>query len=142
MNDRHGNPSDPDEEAERVRKALANVQNWQDKYGGAGFSGGVRMQYQGDGGASRVYGVPIGRPEITEKAVCTTFPPQPQFDQSFPQTASTAAPPWLVGKPDVVRQFAWQRAEHLVIAEKKEILEPRHWSLRWLFNWISTEKTK
>ncbi len=70
MDDRKGNPSDPAEEAERVRKAYQNVQNWQDKYG-AQFSGGVSMQY----GAGKQYNIQIGQSEIAQKIVSRPLPP-------------------------------------------------------------------
>jgi hypothetical protein len=66
MDDRIDNPSDPDEERERIRKALANVENWQQKYGGQ-FFGGVRMQAQGAAGVSRGHGVTIGDPDMAKK---------------------------------------------------------------------------
>ena len=67
---RHGNPSDPAEEAERVRKAHENLTKWQDQYGG--FSGGVSMQM----GSGRKYEVPIGNPEIAQKIVSRPLPPK------------------------------------------------------------------
>jgi len=69
MNDRRGNPSDPDEEAERVRKAYENVENWGKKYG-AEFSGDVSMQM----GSGKKYMVPIGDREIAQKIVSRPLP--------------------------------------------------------------------
>jgi hypothetical protein len=84
MNDRRGNPSDPDEEAERVRKALANVQNWQNKYG-AEFSGGVSMQM----GSGKKYEVPIGDREIAQKVVSRPLP-APDSILALPPAAYSA----------------------------------------------------
>jgi len=83
MNDRHGNPSDPDEEDERVRKALANVQNWLSKYG-AEFSGGVSMQM----GSGKKYVVPIGDREIAQKVVSRPLPEPESVPVLSPATST------------------------------------------------------
>lgn len=114
-----GNPSDPEEEAERVGKALQNLQDWQNKFGG--FSGGVRMP----SGRSKVYEVPIGQPEIASKVMPTTI-------AALPQAASSAVPASMMPSGPVVHfgDAPSQKPERV----------PRHPALRWLFNLISTEK--
>jgi hypothetical protein len=86
MDDRIGNPSDPDEERERIRKALANAENWQQKYGGQ-FSGGVRMQGEGAGGKSRQHDVLVGDPGVAKKIA-----PQAEI-KALPQQVTTVLGP-------------------------------------------------
>jgi hypothetical protein len=109
---------DPQEESERVRKALKNVEDWQRKYiGDAGFSGGVRMTVETQDGvkASRVtrYGdlaasEKIMRPEMTRptpKVETVILPPPPDV----PPSEVIAKPlPW------------WRRLLNHLLAEKKK----------------------
>jgi hypothetical protein len=81
---RHGNPSDPAEEAERVRKAHENLTKWQDRH--SGFSGGLSMQnfsgvsmQMGDG---KRYEVPIGDPKIAIAQTITSRPLPPILPMS------------------------------------------------------------
>ena len=85
---RHGNPSDPNEEAERVRKAYENVDEWQKKYGSE-LSGGVKMSF-GNGPA---YEVPIGRPEIAQKVVSRPITSQTMSKKDLPEPAEAAPEP-------------------------------------------------
>ena len=69
MDDRRGNPSDPAEEAERVRKAMENLENWGKKYGGE-FAGGVTMK----SGSGKQYDVQIGDAVVSQKITSRTLP--------------------------------------------------------------------
>lgn len=82
---RYGNPSDPAEEVQRIRRAYQNIENWQDQYGE--FSGGVSMQY----GSGKVYEVPIGDPEIAAKIVSRPIASQPV--KALPEPAESAPEP-------------------------------------------------
>ncbi len=102
MNDRRGNPSDPNEEAERIRKAYENVDNWQKKYGSE-FSGQVKMSY----GAGPTYQVQIGRPEIAQQVVSRPIEaPSKQTDLPEPAESAPEPPPTYLGiPPPIPRQF-------------------------------------
>ncbi len=94
---RYGNPSDPLEEADRIRAAYENVDNWQKKYGSE-LSGGVKMSF----GNGPTYEVPIGRPEIAQKV--TSRPIMQEKGKYLPEPAESAPePPPLL--PIVPRQF-------------------------------------
>ena len=98
MNDRRGNPSDPAEEAERIRRAYENVDNWQKKYGSE-FSGQVKMSY----GAGPTYEVTIGDKQIAQKVASRPIE-APSKQTALPEPAEAAPePPPL--PPTVPRQF-------------------------------------
>jgi len=102
MDDRRGNPSDPDEEAERVRKALGNLETWKSQSGGE-FSGGVTMQY----GSGKKYHVQIGNPELAQRIVSRPIeqsnPPPQITEQTEP------IPPLPLAQPPTRRRgwFNW-----------------------------------
>jgi len=100
MDDRRGNPSDPAEEAERIRKAYENVDNWQRKYGGE-FSGSVKMSV----GSGPVYEVPIGQPEIAQKIVSRPIAPP----TAVPLIESAESAPEPSPLPQVQPQPSWLR---------------------------------
>ena len=66
---RYGNPSDPQEEADRISGVTRNLEAWASKYG-VEFSGGVSMQF----GSGKRYEVGIGNPEIAQKVVSRPLP--------------------------------------------------------------------
>lgn len=82
---RYGNPSDPNEESDRIEGAAKNLENWAAKYGGS-LSGGVSMQY----GSGKKYEVPIGQPEIAQKVVSRPLAASP-VAPSLPKATTTFA---------------------------------------------------
>ncbi len=96
---RYGNPSDPNEEADRIRKAYENVDNWQKKYGSE-ISGAVKMSY----GAGPTYEVTIGDKQIAQKVTSRPITSTAPLGRSLPEPAESAPePPPL--PPTVPRQF-------------------------------------
>ncbi len=95
---RHGSPSDPNEEAERILKAYENLGLWEKKYGSE-LSGGVKMSF----GNGPTYEVPIGRPEIEQKVVSRPIA-APEQKKSLPEPAESAPEPPAL-QPVSPRQF-------------------------------------
>lgn len=101
-------PIDPQEEAERVRKALQNVEDWKQKYvGNGGFSGGIRMTVQTQDGVVGSRMQYFGDPKIRQKiAEPLATLPKPSEPAASPPKVITQPLPW------------WRRVLNFLFAEK------------------------